>query len=244
MNDLGIVVGCDLNQEWLLPWWWKHYTQVNSYPVAFADFGMTESSRKWCEKRGVVITPPQPFRHEDQESISKEVKILWEKVYGPGIWNFRPTWFKKPFACIESPFEKSIWIDLDCRVEGSLESLFNILEFSIDIALYKNDPYHQKTLEETGLLLPGESHYSSGLMAFRNQAPIIAKWAELTKSEPHNFSGDQEALSRAIYLEKPLVFELPLIYNHSWELPPRGDTIVTHFGGQGKKRLIDELYNR
>jgi hypothetical protein len=244
MSEQGLIVGCDKYEEWLLPWWWEHYKKTNSYPVAFADFGMTESAKKWCQKRGELITPEEPFARQDQDQIPKEVKILWEKVYGVGIWNFRPIWFKKPLACIESPFEKNIWIDLDCRIESSLESLFNVLEFNVEIAVYKNNKFHQQTLEETGLLLPGESHYSSGIIAFRKDAPIISKWAQLTKCEPHNFSGDQEALSRAIHLEKPVVFDLPLIYNLSWELPPREDTIITHFGGQGKKRLIDDLYTR
>jgi hypothetical protein len=58
MSQSGIIVGCDANQEWLLPWWWDHYCKHNSYPVAFVDFGMSEAALAWCQEKGQCISLP------------------------------------------------------------------------------------------------------------------------------------------------------------------------------------------
>ena len=41
--SVGVVVGCDRSQRWLFPWWWKHYSRHNSYPVKFVDFDALEN---------------------------------------------------------------------------------------------------------------------------------------------------------------------------------------------------------
>src|SRR5689334_9119639 len=51
----GVIVGCDLYQEWLLLWWWSHYSSHNAIPVAFVDMGMSEEGALWCKERGEYI---------------------------------------------------------------------------------------------------------------------------------------------------------------------------------------------
>ena len=47
----GILVGSDLNQEWLLSDWYSHLRKFNpDIPIAFGDLGMSEEGRGWCEK--------------------------------------------------------------------------------------------------------------------------------------------------------------------------------------------------
>ncbi len=58
MGKEGILIGCDRNQEWLLPWWWDHYSAHNAYPVAFADFGMSKKALAWCREKGKMLKPP------------------------------------------------------------------------------------------------------------------------------------------------------------------------------------------
>ena len=52
----GILVATDKQIEWMLPWWWHHYSKHNRYPVVFVDLGMTETAKAWCRQRGKLIS--------------------------------------------------------------------------------------------------------------------------------------------------------------------------------------------
>jgi hypothetical protein len=241
MKEYGLLVGCDKYEEWLLDWWWSHYSKTNNYPVAFADFGLTEKGKKWCEARGECINCPDLFSKSDQNRICPERRVLWEKVYGKGIWDFRPVWFKKPYACIKSPFEKTIWIDLDCQINADLAPLFTLLDLGAEISVFNNGQAHQKSLSDLNLILNKEAHYSSGVIAFQKNSSVILKWIDLALESSDMFAGDQEALSRAIFLENPSIINLPSIYNWSWELPQNENAHIIHFGGQGKYKILEKL---
>jgi hypothetical protein len=228
MSYVGVVVGCDLNQEWLLSWWWENYSKYNSYPVMFADFGMTEEGRKWCLERGGCISAPDLFDKASKERVLPETRDVWEQFYGTWFWKARPIWFKKPYACKNSPFKKSIWVDLDCRIEGNLEPLFKLLESNIDIAMHKRDSIV----------------YNAGVIAYNRESSIISKWVELAEFEMDKFPGDEDALVYAISVERPVLFELPEIYNLHWEKVPCDKNLITHFQGVGKGKLYNEIIHK
>lgn len=92
-----VITGCDNSHEWMLPWWWKHYSSCNKYDVMFADFGMSSTMLEWCRERGEII----PLR-----------------------FNIRKNWFKKPFSLLGSPYHYSVWVDLDCEVRKPLDPIF------------------------------------------------------------------------------------------------------------------------
>lgn len=101
VSDYGIVTGCDNKYEWMLPWWHKCITKTNTYPIAFADFGLSPQMRNWCAAHGTLIDLNGSLRKRN--------------------------WFKKPFAVLNAPFKNIIWMDSDCEVRKSLAPLF---EFS------------------------------------------------------------------------------------------------------------------
>ena len=107
----GVLTGCDTTCEWMLKWWWNNYKRNNKYPVAFADFGMSDTARAFCDKIGTVV------------DITRSVK---------------KNWFKKPFAMLASPFKKVIWIDMDCDVRKDLVTLFNYIDDKVAVT---KDPY-------------------------------------------------------------------------------------------------------
>ena len=112
MND-GIVVGADAQYEWMLPWWIKHYSKHNEYPICFADFGMTSLVRKFCAINGILI-----------DLTYKASK----------------NWFKKPAAMLACGFGRMIWVDLDCEVRGSLAPILEYASRGLAITL---DPYNR-----------------------------------------------------------------------------------------------------
>ena len=81
----GIIVGADLTQEWLLPWWWEKYRKNNSYPLAFIDLGMSFEMKDWCRARGEHI----PLRVADFAAEREEIDPLtaknWKENLGPNF---------------------------------------------------------------------------------------------------------------------------------------------------------------
>ena len=82
------------------------------------------------------------------------VSKLENELMDTSFWPCRNAWFKKPLACLQSPFEISLWIDLDCEVTGPLDVLYDVYGSSIAMARYpqKYIPY---------------PIYNSGVIVFR-----------------------------------------------------------------------------
>ncbi len=196
--DCGVIVASDSREEWLLPWWWDNYHLKNSLPVCCADFGMYNKAKKWCRKRGHLVKIPH-FKIAQKEQIDSKILLEWEKCLSP-FWESRNAWFKKPFALLKSPFEKSLWLDLDCEVMSPLNSIFAHLKSQIAIVKVR-------TTDE------GINLYNSGVIAYKKNAPIIHLWAKISYNQSHLFLSDQDALSHIIHHEKIPVDELPETYN-------------------------------
>jgi hypothetical protein len=226
----GIVVGCDQNQEWLLPWWWKHYSEHNSYPVAFVDFGMSEKAVAWVSERGQYIKLPATAPLKE---ISPELLAEWNSTSEQ-----RAAWFKKPFACLHSPSPMSIWIDLDCEIRGGLEPLFNILAFG-DLALVQT--LTERLLRKQTSLLPEYTIYNSGVMPFRRDACIISRWVEETMHRSGDFLGDQDLLSWLIHTHRPTFIELSAIYNWHVGLGANPEAVMVHYAGDYKGEIAEKL---
>src|SRR5690606_10167073 len=105
----GVLVGSDLTLEWALPWWWERYKTYNTHPVAFVDMGLCFEMKEWCKQRGELIRLKiVDFTEEVEPKLAQE----WEEKTGTQFWGSRGAWFKKPFACLSSPFERTLWIDI------------------------------------------------------------------------------------------------------------------------------------
>jgi hypothetical protein len=229
VDEDGIIVASDHQQEWLLPWWWENYCQFNSHPVAFVDFGMSKEMRTWCEARGEVI---------DLVAVDDFVggKLDMDPVIAAAMqaksdeWclPYRNVWFKKPLACLQSPYRRSIWIDLDCQVLGSLEQLFELYGQSLAL-----------TREE--VTYASYPDYNSGVIVFKHGLPILKEWADLSIEQNRIFRGDQDILSWIIH-QKKSVIELPAIYNWSRRLEKNPQAVVIHWHGpQGKSCIQHQI---
>lgn len=243
MQELGVLVGCDQTQEWLLPWWWHYYARYNSFPVVFADFGMSEQAIAWCASKGSILPSSSEKRFSDQK-ISDVQKAAWEQLYGLGIWDRRRVWFKKPQALLQSSFCTGLWLDLDCQVKGNLEPIFRSLSFGAEVGVVKEPDFIQTYERNMGHLLPGEISYNSGVIVFRRNADILHYWMEeLTKCH-EKYAGDQAALSRAMFFHCPVpsLIELPPEYNWLRMLGPNRESLIHHFtGSPGKEEILLDI---
>jgi hypothetical protein len=241
VSNRGIIIGCDQRQEWLLPWWWKHYSMYNSFPVVFTDFGMSEKAISWCKERGeCIVLPSAKILHENEISVSG--KDSWENRYGKGIWLSRSAWFKKPLSLLLSPFLTGIWIDLDCQINGELDPLFNSLISGAEIGLVREPHFVQTYDRENGFLLPQETNYNSGVIVFRQNASILHQWVVEAITNNSEYPGDQQALSRAIYKHRPTLIELPFTFNWLRFLGPQPDALIYHHSGGGKLELLKQIH--
>lgn len=224
----GIIVGSDLTQEWLLPWWWRHYRRFNAFPVTFVDFGMSSEMKEWCKEQGELITLPLHIDVADQQKITTLLSQKWEKILGREFWKSRNAWFKKPLACLQSPYRRTIWIDLDCEIRGPLKELFDLCENPSGLAIAKelSDPFEEQV------------SYNSGVLIFKYGIPVIETWAHRSLEKNHLFAGDQNVLSTIIQEEELAVFELPHIYNWSRLNEENPQAIICHWHGAHGKEVI------
>lgn len=226
----GIVVGADITQEWLLPWWWSHYSRFNSHPVAFIDLGMSDEMKKWCQERGDLIRlPVADIFVAERETIDPTLVQEMETACGNSFWPSRSAWFKKPLACLLSPFQTSIWIDLDCQILGPLNELFLHLE---PLAMVK----------EQFDLSSEKVSYNAGVIVFKNGIPAIEDWADRSFEHNHQFRGDQDVLNALIHERNFSIAELPQIYNWSRLKEKNPEAIILHWHGpQGKSEIAHQI---
>ncbi len=231
----GIIVGADMTQEWLLPWWWKNYQRFNTHPVAFFDLGMSSEMKDWCKERGLYIQlPVADIFVTPKEEIGPSQINEWEEGFGKNFWPSRNAWFKKPLACLQSPYERSIWIDLDCEIRGPIGSLFGFSDHPSGFAMAR----------EAQEIDPKAPLYNSGIIVFKRGISIFEKWAEDALERNHLFAGDQNALSFRIFEEKLTIGEIPLIYNWSRCNPDNQDAVILHWHGvHGKSVIAHQIWN-
>lgn len=223
-NEDGILVGTEISQEWMLPWWWENYRRHNSFPVAFADFGMSERMRAWCAERGEVIAVKIPDCYfASQEELDPKLAAEWLGGRADTFWNIRPIWFKKPFACLQSPFQRTIWIDIDCEIRDSIAELFS----------YCNGPFEMAIGRDINPTL-----YNSGVVSFRRGMPFIEIWASESLSRSHLFRGDQELLSALFFEHNILFWEFSSLWNWSREWGNDAAVKIYHWHGEPGKVVI------
>ena len=238
--EKGIIVAADENIEWLLPFWWLNYSLYNNFPVAFIDFGMTEKAIKWCKERGIYLLPEETIHVKGKDEINPFLVEKWLQLTKyPNLWRLRKEWFKKPLAFKLSPFEKTLWLDLDCEVRTNISEIFSYCDSEAQIAIARSPTDGDNKLVKLDLLFPDEIYYNSGVVVFHKNSKIVDLFAKRAHTDNHLFFGDQDLLSRILYEEKLSFKELPRIYNN---IPISGDNPeakIYHWTGTwGKVELI------
>src|SRR3990167_1119904 len=239
--EKGIIVAATHHIEWMLPWWWYNYQAHNNLPVVFFDLGLSQKAKDFCSSKGLVL----PLEISDslvfgKEQVSPATAHLWEKIMGSGIWDIRLKWFKKPYAFLASPFDQTLWLDLDCEVRASLTPLFAFAENPLGLSMTREPEPLQQGFRSLGILHQNEVLYNSGVVPFCKNTPILSLWVKEVETNNHAYIGDQEALSRLLFLQKSSFPEIPSLYNLDRGLGPNSEAFVFHWHGQQGKALIKE----
>ena len=184
--DKGILVAVCARSEWLLEGWWSAYSQYNAYPVCFVDLGMSKKALAWAQDKGSVI----------QVKIGNENKVV------------------NPLILQHSPFQITIWMELNCQVLTSLKGLFEELTEDKDIAfcLHKN---------ETG------KTFDPGVIVLKKNACLMSLWME----KGHPFQVESLASFK----------ELNSIYSWIPSWGPNSSAIILKWPLTTRKLFIDPL---
>lgn len=228
----GVLIGADQNAEKLLPWWWEHYSRHCAWPVAIVDFGMSKKSRAWCQKRMQIISLQDPVSITPQHLVaSKNVKAWQAKYKSPVLWQIRAAWFKKPQACRLSPFEWTLWLDLDCEVCAPLDSLFAQSSDEIELAIAPEYCGSTKRFDKPDA-------YNSGVMLFRQGSPFLKEWEKRCQASNNKRLGDQDVLDDILATGKTPFKILSPCYN--WLMNRGGITgiFIAHWVAPWGKNFI------
>lgn len=239
MKSHGIVIGCDQNLEYLIPVWFSFYSTHNNLPVTFVDFGVSKEMQSFCKKHFNFIELNEIFT--ESKDVSLENQIKWESLYSNEFWNFRSQWFKKPHACLLSPYDYSLWVDVDCLVYKNLSHLFSEIQDDVVFSI-RAEGLDQIELEKSmQICFQDETTFNSGVILYSNTHPILKLWKEKSLNESHLFIGDQHALSRAIYESNSNIIPLPNAYNWSYAWKDHPEIMIHHFHGAGKILMIEKF---
>lgn len=228
----GILVGCDAEQEWLLPWWHSNLRKHNpELPIAFGDLGMSKEGVDWCKKRGILIPRLPP--------LSKDAPP-W--IYEGRQWATDPlpsqfTWFEKPFLMQQSPFRKTVWLDLDCEVLGDLSPLF-FFELQGTKFAATNLSNSFKMFSEDKQECMEIKRVNSGVIVYEKGSELLDFWAELTRKTYLNFFSDDCILAFAISKYSFPLARIPCKYNWLILWGKNPEALILHWEGKIAKTVL------
>ncbi len=227
----GVIVGADMTLEWLLPWWWENYQKHNAHKIAFVDLGLSLEMKEWCRERGELIRLRllDDFVKEKSE-IDPIVANLWDQEFGKHFWQSRVAWFKKPFACLLTPFQRTVWIDIDCEIRGSIQNLFAYADAPPGIAMARNQCPVDMSI--------GNYFYNSGVIAFRKNIDLLSDWANCCLRATDTYRTDDEAFSDMVEKRKIAISEIPPAYNWSRCQENDCEAIILHWHGATGKEVL------
>jgi len=232
----GIIIGSNQRHENLLYWWWENYEKNSRLPVAVADFGMSPRMRGWCRNKGILIDCDVPVYILKNRVVDppKSVRIFGKFMHQAYCQKklYRLCFFKKPFALLKSPFEETIWVDVDCKIQGSLEPIFAYSDNPYGVSLALGSPKKHQQQIKWGWIQPGDKSFNSGVISYKNRAKIIQEWAAAVVLEKKYYYGDQNILTDLIN-KKQLTFS-PLPPEYNWIIKERGfnpSATVLHYAG-------------
>ena len=152
------------------------------------------------------------------------------------MWNARKAWFKKPLGFLQTPFQWTLWLDLDCEVLDSLNPLFE--DPTTQLAMVKEPSSSLEAQYKLNLLTPGTLVYNSGVLFYPHGYPLLTHLAQVAESQSKFFMGDQDLLANLLHAKPNCVKELSNIYN--WRIAEgfNPEAIIIHWVGVfGKNQL-------
>jgi hypothetical protein len=198
IRDKGVLLFADKNSEWMLDWWFYNYHKYNTYPVQVVDTGMTQQGADFCRARAT-----------------------YTKLPDIGITG----WFLKPFALKMTTFKKTVYMDLDVEVRGSLYDLFDYNGFCVSYDKVNN-------------FSTVPNPVNTGVLIYDSPCDLVDRWCEQTITSFRKFRSDQDVLDS---IDKKFT---PIPHDIHWLriMGQNDNALLYHFTGPiGKKIIRDKI---
>lgn len=205
----AFVTGTDKNQEWMSKWFILQHRKLHpEVKLVFACFGqLSDEVYNW---------------------VSNNVDVVLEYEKGA-----KCAWFLKPQALIDSPYDISCWMDLDCQLVRPMDDVFDHV-----------------TDHKLGVTIDAGrkgNWFATGLVVSKSNSPLLIQWRDACKVS--NTRGDQEVLKQLLDQDSSLESSLvKLDVDYQWlrrQLEMRQDSetkrMVHWTGPAGKKHIRENI---
>ncbi len=191
---------------------------------------MSEPAKAWCARHGelIAVSVDTSFLHP----ISAAHKKKWEMHYDPSLKNIRQNCFKKPFACLTSPYKQTLWIDLDCEIIKGLDDLFTYCSPTSQVGLVQEVETNHYPRWSPGVF------YNGGVIAFVHGCDLIAQWAQECRVRNDKYCFDDNILSALINEQQLNITELPPECNWKFIWGFNMNAIIVHWATNAGKNFI------
>lgn len=196
----GVLIMADKDQEWMLEWWYENFRRHCNLPVHFVDIGMSPSALSFCYRNGTVTHIPNiPLKN----------------------------WFKKPYALMQTPFMKTIYMALDCQVMGDISEMMTYESFA-GVSDIKTD------------FSIGNDPINTGVIRYDFMDPLVTEWARSVNYNAQFHRSDQEILQAMIHNSTVQWNKMPLWFNWVRLRGENNNAIILHWTGPVGKEIIKE----
>lgn len=216
--------------ELFLPWWFDHIQKHNTLPVAIIDYGLSEFGKRVAQNIGLLIEKKPISIDECQEAPSKAFPTFRHEA--------RKLYMYKPFGLASSPFEHTIWLDVDCKVRCDLTQMFDTPGFKI--ALTSVDG--QKWAQEHQVFSAADTPlFNTGVLVVEKNSPVLQSWCNKTLQDSASYVLEDVLLSELIATENLPITILPSTYNTHWKCADTTTKIVHFMNHYGKAVILQEM---
>lgn len=158
-------------------------------PIVCADSGLSVANRRWCLENGVQLKSFSPNRLTS-------------------VMKYKSTWLSKPRLFLTSPFERTIYIDADCCVVGSLSDVFA----DLDDLLFTPESFGVSAISETPYFLlrniRPERYINSGIFGYNASSSLARRFLDSLVLSADAASKSPEILSTLWCMDQDLMQEL------------------------------------
>ncbi len=235
----GVLVAFDRAMQPLILWWYNTLRKYSAKPVAFINLGgICENVKNWCKNNGYYYDNEKFVAHFKKIKIPTKYTNKWADLISGDVALVRPYWFTKPIAMMHTPFEKTLYLDIDCELKSPTDEIFSYLNGN-EIALCKDISeftYFNSNKDQNKIL------FNSGVIVYKSKSKIVEKWAKMSYEYNHDFLGDQDLLSHIIYKYKYKPKILPIHWNWHAITKENDEAKILHYtGGIAKRKLFENI---
>ena len=174
----GLLTGCDQTQEWMLKWWLHHAKKQTDLPLSVIDFGMSESAKAYVKNQAHLIDGQPalaPFKRSSKYLFPKNWSLKWQKEASFQ----RPFYFAKILATADSPYDESLWVDLDCKIIDNPIGAFAYMDDRYGASMALDTPDTANKWQAYRFIKPKSIAYQAGVIPFTKTSSLMETWRQL-----------------------------------------------------------------